>query len=119
MAPASVGGTLGALVVPAGSWLLRSAGRRALFGRGTRNVRRVAGSRDVTMDFGWRWLGRIANRSAMRHTTATYDAQLSGRSAGTGAFVVLLVSSWMLYLLTAALFGVGLWLCSLSFPGPG
>ncbi|WP_432824316.1 M48 family metallopeptidase [Dactylosporangium sp. CA-092794] len=73
----------------------------------------------MNTDFGWRWLDRIAYRSAFRHTKTTFDAQLHARSAGTGGSLVLLVSSWALYALIIALFLAGVWLCSLSFPGPG
>jgi len=73
----------------------------------------------VTTDFGWRWLDRLACRSAVRHTTATYEAQLEARPAGSTGAAVLLVSSWVLYIIIAALFLLGAWLCSLSFPGLG
>lgn len=73
----------------------------------------------MTSDFAWRWLDGLATRSARRHTMAAFDAQLHERSAGTAGSVVLLLSSWVLYGLIAALLAVGVWLGSLSFPGPG
>jgi uncharacterized membrane protein AbrB (regulator of aidB expression) len=73
----------------------------------------------VTTDFNWRWLDRRAFRSAGRHAMRTFDAELRSLPAGPARSVVLTVASWMLYVLIGALFGCGVWLCTLQFPGPG
>ena len=67
----------------------------------------------------WRWIGRLSHRLARRHSEGAFRAQLDGRPGGHVARVVLVGLSLLVYAGVAALFGLGLWLCSLSFPGFG
>jgi Zn-dependent protease with chaperone function len=73
----------------------------------------------VAGDFVWRWIGRLLHRLARRHSESAFRAQLDGRPGGHVAGVVLVGLSLLVYAGVAALFGLGLWLGSLSFPGFG
>jgi Zn-dependent protease with chaperone function len=65
-------------------------------------------------DFGWRWLDRLTYRFAFRATMAE-----AGRTAGRTGNALLIAICLMLYAQVAALLVVGVWLCTLSFPGFG
>ncbi|MEV0127372.1 M48 family metallopeptidase [Dactylosporangium sp. NPDC050688] len=61
---------------------------------------------------------RLARRSARRHALATFEAFRDGAARTTTAgSMVLVVSSLLLYALILALFGAGVWLCTVSVPG--
>jgi Zn-dependent protease with chaperone function len=64
------------------------------------------------------WLERIAQRSARRHTLATFEAFSGGAArTATAGSTVLVISSLLLYGLLLALLATGIWLCTISVPG--
>ena len=67
----------------------------------------------------WRWIDGLSRRLARRHSESAFRAQLDGRPGGEVAGAVLVGLSLLVYGGVAALFGLGLRLGSLSFPGFG
>ena len=71
-------------------------------------------------DFGWRWLDRIAYRRAFRAATAEFRRRSTGPDRGPGwhpRTILLVAVSILLYAAVLACLIVGVWLCTLSFPG--
>ncbi|WP_433222522.1 M48 family metallopeptidase [Dactylosporangium sp. CS-047395] len=73
----------------------------------------------MTGDFFFRRLGRWSHSLAKRHSLSAFGAQLGNRPGGRAASGLLIFTSLLLYALILALLALGLWLCSLSFPGFG